>query len=171
MKQRSISLGSTPITARVVCHAQGISPADDGDKQMSTILPTENQDWGFWGTMREHAADAWPIAFTAIHNATSTDPASVRAFLDSRYGHCLNGQRHVMHLGQLEQFAPAMRPAHRLQDRPWLAPWRIEPIEPFIGIRPQNAGAIGQIAFRMDGFSVTGIAAPKPCPSRPGSSC
>ncbi|MFM7691591.1 MAG: hypothetical protein ACKPAC_19380 [Alphaproteobacteria bacterium] len=41
---------------------------------MNTILPTENQDWGFWGTMREHAADAWPIAFTAIHNATSTDP-------------------------------------------------------------------------------------------------
>jgi len=38
---------------------------------MSTILPTENQDWGFWGTMREHAAEAWPIAFTAIHNATS----------------------------------------------------------------------------------------------------
>ena len=50
----------------------------------SKILPTENQDWGFWGTMREHAADAWPIAFTAIHNATSTDPASVRTFLDSR---------------------------------------------------------------------------------------
>jgi hypothetical protein len=38
----------------MVCHAQGISPADDGDKQMSKILPTENQDWGFWGTMREH---------------------------------------------------------------------------------------------------------------------
>jgi hypothetical protein len=43
---------------------------------MNTILPTENQDWGFWGTMREHAADAWPIAFTAIHNATSTDATS-----------------------------------------------------------------------------------------------
>jgi hypothetical protein len=43
----------------MVCHAQGISPADDGDKQMSKILPTENQDWGFWGTMREHAQQAW----------------------------------------------------------------------------------------------------------------
>jgi hypothetical protein len=51
----------------MVCHAQGISPADDGDKHMSTILPTENQDWGFWGTMREHAQQAWPIAFTANH--------------------------------------------------------------------------------------------------------
>ena len=46
---------------------------------MSKILPTENQDWGFWGTMREHAAPAWPIAFTAIHNATSTDLADAIA--------------------------------------------------------------------------------------------
>jgi hypothetical protein len=84
----------------MVCHAQGISPADDGDKQMSTILPTENQDWGFWGTMREHSADAWRIAFTAIHNATSTDPASVRAFLDSRYGrHFADGVNSQMHHG------------------------------------------------------------------------
>ncbi|MCA3423623.1 MAG: DUF3489 domain-containing protein [Roseomonas sp.] len=60
----------------MLCHAQGISPAADEDKQMSKILPTENQDWGFWGTMREHAAEAWPIAFTAIHNATSTDPVA-----------------------------------------------------------------------------------------------
>ena len=67
---------------------------------MSTILPTENQDWGFWGTMREHAAPAWPIAFTAIHNATSTDPASVRAFLDSRYGrHFADGVNGQMHYG------------------------------------------------------------------------
>jgi hypothetical protein len=84
----------------MVCHAQGISPADDGDKQMSMILPTENQDWGFWGTMREHAQQVWPIAFTAIHNATSTDPASVRAFLDSRYGrHCADGVNGQMHYG------------------------------------------------------------------------
>jgi hypothetical protein len=92
--------GSAPITARMVPHAQGISPADDGDKQKSTILPTENQDWGFWGTMREHAAPAWRIAFTAIHNATSTDPASVRAFLDSRCGrHFADGVNSQMHYG------------------------------------------------------------------------
>jgi hypothetical protein len=36
--------------------------------------------------------------------------------------HGLNGQRHVMHLGQLEQFAPAMGPARRFQDWPWLSP-------------------------------------------------
>ena len=51
-----------------------------------TILPTQNTDWGFWGTMRERAADAWPVAFAAIHDATAADPESVRAFLDSRHG-------------------------------------------------------------------------------------
>jgi hypothetical protein len=51
-----------------------------------TILPTQNTDWGFWGTMGEHAAEAWPVAFAAIHDATMTDPDSVRAFLDSRHG-------------------------------------------------------------------------------------
>jgi hypothetical protein len=103
----------------MVCHAQGIFPADDGDKQMTTILPTENQDWGFWGTMREHAADAWPIAFTAIHNATSTDPASVRAFLDSRYGrHFADGVNSQMHHGASLQDAIAKTTAE------WMG-WRI----------------------------------------------
>jgi hypothetical protein len=49
-------------------------------------MTTENQDWGFWGTMAEHAAAAWPIASKAILQATHTDPHAVRAFLDSRYG-------------------------------------------------------------------------------------
>ena len=98
----------------MVCHAQGISPADDGDKQMTTILPTENQDWGFWGTMREHAQQAWPIAFTAIHNATSTDPASVRAFLDSRYGrHFADGVNGEMHHGASLSDAIAKASAER----------------------------------------------------------
>jgi hypothetical protein len=52
----------------------------------NTILSTENEAWGFWGTMGERAAAAWPIAFAAIHDATGTDPDSVRAFLDSRHG-------------------------------------------------------------------------------------
>lgn len=52
----------------------------------SSILPTENEAWGFWDTMGEHAAAAWPIAFTAIRQATSADDDAVRAFLDSRHG-------------------------------------------------------------------------------------
>jgi hypothetical protein len=51
-----------------------------------TILPTENTEWVFWGTMGEEAAAAWPIAFAAILDATDADPDAVRAFLDSRHG-------------------------------------------------------------------------------------
>ncbi|HYF06247.1 MAG TPA: hypothetical protein VD970_01395 [Acetobacteraceae bacterium] len=51
-----------------------------------TVLPTENTEWGFWGTMGERAAEAWPVAFAAIEDATGADPDAVRAFLDSRHG-------------------------------------------------------------------------------------
>jgi hypothetical protein len=52
----------------------------------SSILPTENEAWGFWGTMGEQAQTAWPLAFTAIRQATDADDHAVRAFLDSRHG-------------------------------------------------------------------------------------
>jgi len=43
-------------------------------------------DWGFWGEMNERAQAAWPIAMTAISDATGQPLESVRAFLDSRHG-------------------------------------------------------------------------------------
>jgi hypothetical protein len=49
-------------------------------------LATQNQEWGFWSTMQEHAPSAWPIASTAIAAATGCEPEQVRAFLDSRFG-------------------------------------------------------------------------------------
>ncbi|MBP9904520.1 MAG: hypothetical protein KBF66_03110 [Rhodoferax sp.] len=49
-------------------------------------LATQNESWGFWGTMNEHASAAWPIASTAIATATGCEPEQIRAFLDSRYG-------------------------------------------------------------------------------------
>jgi len=49
-------------------------------------LTTQNESWGFWGTMNEHATAAWPIASTAIAAATGCEPEQVRAFLDSRHG-------------------------------------------------------------------------------------
>jgi hypothetical protein len=67
---------------------------------MSSILPTENKDWGFWGTMREHASQAWPIAFICILEATETEPSAVRAFLDSRQGrHFADGVNGQMQTG------------------------------------------------------------------------
>jgi hypothetical protein len=49
-------------------------------------LATQNEDWGFWGTMQERADAAWAIALPGIANVTGCDPEQVRAFLDSRHG-------------------------------------------------------------------------------------
>lgn len=56
---------------------------------MTTANPipaTRNEDWGFWGTMNENAHAAWPIAMSAISDATCQPLESVRTFLDSRHG-------------------------------------------------------------------------------------
>lgn len=53
---------------------------------ISSIPETRNECFGFWGTMHEQAAPAWPIAIQAIAKATGEDLASARAFLDSRHG-------------------------------------------------------------------------------------
>ncbi len=56
---------------------------------MNTTHPipaTRNEGWGFHGTMREHAVEAWPLAMTAVSNATGAPLESVRLFLDSAFG-------------------------------------------------------------------------------------
>jgi hypothetical protein len=54
------------------------------------MIATQNESWGFWGTMRNAGytdLDAcWADAFAAIKAATSCDDHQVRAFLDSRSG-------------------------------------------------------------------------------------
>ena len=52
----------------------------------SHIPATQNDTWGFWGTMNEHAAAAWPLAMNAVSEATGQPLESVRIFLDSRHG-------------------------------------------------------------------------------------
>ncbi len=53
----------------------------------STQIPaSQNDAWGFWGTMNEQAQAAWPMAMTTISDATSQALESVRIFLDSRHG-------------------------------------------------------------------------------------
>jgi hypothetical protein len=57
------------------------------EPMMTTTIPaTQNESWGFWGTLEPHAADAWPLAMTKIAEATGEDLETVRAFLDSRQG-------------------------------------------------------------------------------------
>jgi hypothetical protein len=55
---------------------------------MTKVLPSNNEAWGFWGTIRHHAdpAEAWPIGFQAIADATGCSEIGVRDFLDSRHG-------------------------------------------------------------------------------------
>ena len=52
----------------------------------SKIPATQNEGYGFWGTMSENATAAWPIAMKAISDATGQPLDSVRVFLDSRHG-------------------------------------------------------------------------------------
>jgi hypothetical protein len=64
------------------------------------LPPSQNVNWGFWGTMNEHAQAAWPIAMTAISNATEEPLESVRTFLDSRYGrHFADDVRNGLYAG------------------------------------------------------------------------
>lgn len=50
------------------------------------VPTTQNETWGFWAAMNEHASAAWPLAMVAISDATGQPLESVRIFLDSRDG-------------------------------------------------------------------------------------
>jgi hypothetical protein len=54
----------------------------------SEIPTSENQSWGFFGTIAQHAdaEAAWPQAMTTVADTTGCTPDEVRAFLDSRHG-------------------------------------------------------------------------------------
>jgi hypothetical protein len=65
------------------------------------IPATQNEAWGFWGTMNEHANAAWPLAMTAISDATSQPLESVLVFLDSRHGrHFADDVQNRLYRGQ-----------------------------------------------------------------------
>lgn len=50
------------------------------------MLATQNESWGFYGTMGDLAGTAWGYALDRIVAATTMDDGDVRAFLDSRWG-------------------------------------------------------------------------------------
>ena len=67
---------------------------------------TQNDAWGFFGTMNDNAAAAWPIAMTAISDATCQPLESVRLFLDSRHGrHFADDVQNGLYQGQALQDA------------------------------------------------------------------
>ena len=67
----------------------------------STQIPAPTvTDFGFFGTMAEHAEAAWPLAMTAISEATAEPLESVRTFLDSRHGrHCADDVQNGLYAG------------------------------------------------------------------------
>jgi hypothetical protein len=68
--------------------------------QHAQIPASQNESWGFTGTLNEHATAAWPIAMTAISDATYQPPESVRTFLDSRHGrHFADDVLNELHAG------------------------------------------------------------------------
>jgi hypothetical protein len=58
------------------------------ESAMTKVLPSNNEAWGFFGTIRHHAdpAEAWPLAMRAIAEATGCSEIGVRDFLDCRHG-------------------------------------------------------------------------------------
>lgn len=52
----------------------------------NTYLPTENESWGFYGTMGGRAYEAWPIAMRIISEETGHSQERTRDLLDSRLG-------------------------------------------------------------------------------------
>jgi hypothetical protein len=55
----------------------------------TTILPTRNEAWGFFGTIQRSGADpmqSWNSASAMIAAETDASPEGVRDFLDSRHG-------------------------------------------------------------------------------------
>jgi len=64
------------------------------------MTATQNDAWGFWGSMNEYASTAWPLAMTAISDATDQPLESVRVFLDSRHGrHFADDVLNQLHAG------------------------------------------------------------------------
>ena len=76
-----------PLKQRVTT---GVATTNQPESKMNktpvAIPATTNESWGFWGTMNEKAQSAWPLAMTAVSDATGQSLESVQTFLDSRHG-------------------------------------------------------------------------------------
>jgi hypothetical protein len=71
----------------------GVKQTPPETTMTTTIPPTRNEPWGYWGTIARiendpaaDAAKAWDIASRRIAEVTTASPEGVRDFLDSRHG-------------------------------------------------------------------------------------
>jgi hypothetical protein len=99
------------------------APQDNG---AWAVPATQNEGWGFWGTMGGYASVAWPLAMTAIAETSGEDVETVRAFLDSRCGrHFANEVQNELDGADLPKAIAATvkiwmdRPVSRQTSREW----------------------------------------------------
>ena len=89
---------------------------------MNTTRPipaTQNDAWGFWGTMNEKAAAAWPLAITTSPHPTAQPPESVSTFVDTRHArHFADDVQNSLYRGQ------ALAHAINTATQQWMA-WTI----------------------------------------------
>lgn len=50
------------------------------------MLTTNNEAWGFFGTINGDSEKLWKMAFTSIQKITGDTDWAIRAFLDSKHG-------------------------------------------------------------------------------------
>ena len=87
-----------------------------------TILPTNNPDWGFWGTSERNGYDvamAWETAGDALATAFDLTPVEIRDLLDSRFGRHLADDLSFIDGGPVSPEAIETHIMARLADRRW----------------------------------------------------
>ena len=69
----------------------------------------------------------------------------------------LAGDRRLADPGQIEEFAPGMRPTSGLDDWSWLAGGFVEAVEPGIGVRLHQSGEVCQMLLGVLAATIAGI--------------
>ena len=88
------------VTTGVATTNQPKSKMNKAPVAIPTMPTTTNESWCFWGTMNEKAQSAWPLAMTAVADATGQSLESVQTFLDSRHGrHFADDVNNALFLG------------------------------------------------------------------------
>ena len=87
-----------------------------------TILPTNNTDWGFWGTAGRNGYDqqmTCEAASDALATAFDLTPEQVRDLLDARFGRHLADDLSFIPDGPVSREAIEQHIMKRLADRGW----------------------------------------------------
>ena len=87
-----------------------------------TMPPTDNAQWGFWGTSERNgydAAMAWQAGGDALATAFDLTPVEIRDLLDARFGRHLADDLSSIEGGPVSAEAIETHIMARLADRRW----------------------------------------------------